>query len=85
MATDTNDSIISLENQVNPEGTVGTQNDFDAGVPITVAVDDTTATMVYGRGPSNSPVVTANFLANQFSAGGTNGECEVVGTVITSG
>jgi len=83
--TDTNDSIISLPNQVNPAGTVGTQNDFDAGAPLTVPIDDTTATMSYGRGPSNTPVVTANFLANQFSAGGTNGQCEVVGTVVTNG
>jgi hypothetical protein len=82
-ATDTNDSIISLENQVNPAGAVGTLNDFDAGAPITVPVDDTTATMVYGRGSANSPVVSANFLANQFVGGG--GQCKVVGTVVTSG
>ena len=84
-STDTNNSIISLENQVNPAGTVGTQAVFNAGAPITIPIDDTTATMAYGRGAGASPVVTASFLANQLSAGGTNGQCKVVGTVVTDG
>jgi hypothetical protein len=84
-ATNTNNSIISLPNQVVPAGTVGTQPDFDAGAPITVPIDDTTTTMAYGRGPTATPVVTASFLANQRSAGGTDGTCKVVGTVVTDG
>lgn len=83
--TDTSDSIISLPYTVNPMGQVGTLNDFDPGPPVPVQIDDTTATMVYGRGPSSSPIVSADFLANQFSAGGTNGQCKVVGTVVTTG
>lgn len=84
-STDTDNSIISLPNQLNPAGTVGTQNDFDSGAPVSVPIDDTTATMAYGRGPTSSEIVTATFLANQYSAGGTDGTCRVVGTVMTNG
>ncbi len=88
-STDADDSIISLPNRVwtGPGGLqeVGTQNDFDAGVPLSLQIDDTTATMVYGRGPDSSPIVTAEFLANQFSNGGTDGTCKVVGTVMSNG
>ena len=84
-STDTDNSIISLPNQLNPAGTVGTLNDFDASAPISVPIDDTTATMSYGRGAESSQIVTATFLANQFSNGGTDGTCRVVGTVMTNG
>ena len=84
-STDTNDSIISLPNDLNPAGTVGTLDDFDTGTPVSVPIDDTTAEMVYGRGPDASQIVTATFLANQFSNGGTDGTCRVVGTVMTNG
>jgi hypothetical protein len=86
--TDTNDSVISLPNTVwaggnEGEVTAGTDNDFDSGEVLEVPIDDTTATMVYGRGGGSSPVVSASFLANQFVGGG--GTCEVVGTVMTDG
>lgn len=83
--TDTDNSIISLPNQLNPTGTVGTLDDFDSGTPVSVPIDDTTAEMAYGRGPDATAIVTATFLANQFSNGGTDGTCRVVGTVLSNG
>jgi hypothetical protein len=86
--TDTDNSIIGLPTTINAAGSqnaAGVDNDFDAG-PANAAVvpaDDTTATLVYGRGPNSSPIVTADFLVNQWVGGG--GVCKVVGTVITDG
>ncbi len=84
-STDTDNSIISLPKYVNPTGEVGTLDDFDSGAPVSLPIDDTTATMSYGRGPDASAIVTATFLANQFSNGGTDGTCRVVGTVMSNG
>lgn len=80
--TDTDNSIIGLPEQVN-FFTVGVDDDFDAGEELTMPIDDTTAVLSYGRGPDSSPVVTATFLANQWSGGG--GTCKVVGTVVSDG
>jgi hypothetical protein len=80
--TDTDHSIIGLPEVVNGNA-AGTDDDFNTGESLTVPVDDTTAGLSYGRGPDSSPVVTANFLANQWFGGG--GTCKVVGTVISDG
>lgn len=80
--TDADNSIIGLPEQVN-FFTVGVDDDFDTGEELTMPIDDTTATMSYGRGPDSSPVVTATFLANQWFGGG--GTCKVVGTVVSDG
>jgi hypothetical protein len=69
----------------NPGGTTqlpGVENVFNAGASQVIQVDDTATTMVFGSGPDASPVVTANFLANYYTATQT---CSVVGTVVTDG
>ena len=80
--TDANDSIVGLPEVINGSA-VGVDDDFDAGEVLAGQIDDTTAVMSYGRGPDSSPVVTANFLANQWLGGG--GTCKVVGTVFSDG
>ncbi len=80
--TDTDHSIIGLPEVVNGNA-AGTDDDFNTGESQTVPVDDTSATLVYGRGPDSTPVVSVNFLANQWLGGG--GDCKVVGTVISDG
>lgn len=80
------DSIIGMGLfKENPGGTTqlpGVANDFDAGDSESYQVDDTATTMTYGKGPGATPVVTANFLANYYTATQT---CSVVGTVVTNG
>jgi hypothetical protein len=77
--TDTANSILG----VGGFGPGGVANDFDPGEPEVAQLDDIAATLAYGRGASSSPVVSANFLANQYAGGG--GECKVVGTIVTNG
>ena len=60
----------------------GVENVFNAGASQAIQVDDTATTMVFGNGPDASPVVTANFLANYYTA---NQTCSVVGTVVSDG
>jgi hypothetical protein len=57
----------------------GVDDDFNTNEFQTIDVDDTTTVMSYGRGPNASPVVTATFLANYYTA---TQECKVVGTVV---
>jgi hypothetical protein len=60
---------------VNP----GVDDDFNVGEFQTANIDDSATTMTYGRGPNSTPVVTATFLANYYTA---TQECKVVGTVV---
>ncbi len=69
----------------NPGGSTqlpGVDNVFNDGASQTIQVDDTATTLVFGSGPDASPVVSANFLANYYTADQT---CSVVGTVVTDG
>jgi hypothetical protein len=83
--TDTDHSVVGIGSvAVNPTGTgqafmPGVDDDFNTNEFQTIDVDDTTTVMSYGRGPNASPVVTATFLANYYTA---TQECKVVGTVV---
>ena len=85
VTTDTNDSILGVSPLVQ-DGTgggmltnPGVDDQFKVGETQTITIDDSAATMTYGRGPDSTPVVTATFLANYHVP--TN-ECKVVGTVV---
>jgi hypothetical protein len=85
VTTDTNNSILGVSPLVqdgNGGGLVtnpGVDDQFKVGETQTITIDDSAATMAYGRGPDSTPVVTASFLANYHVP--TN-ECKVVGTVV---